>query len=179
MGFPGLINNWLQTPHNSMSVAVHTPPLGQQQQHNSTSYINKNDQMLNEYDQNFSSKSNVAQYCQLSNEDKNWLKGFEENIVSHKTRIPLVEKIKEQIIEIKEKKSKEKKIKLEVTLLASESQMLLGILAELKTEMEQNASTATAKTWERLVAQVKLTKEKFNFNIVKLQNPQIIKAIQN
>merc|ERR1712179_637812 len=71
--FPGLINNWLQTPHNDMSLAVHTHPLGQQQQHNSTSYINKNDQMLNEYDQNFASKSNVAEYCELSIEDMNWL----------------------------------------------------------------------------------------------------------
>jgi len=148
--FPGFIPNWHQTPQDAIPVAVQTSSVDQQQQVST-------------------SRSNAAQYNKLSIEDMNWLKGFEETIVNRNNRVPLVEK---PMIENKIKLS-------EVTSLASESQTLLKTIAELKTEMEQTASTATPENWFRLIEQVKKNKEKFNFNIVQLQNPQVIKAILN
>merc|ERR1711962_1346358 len=99
----------------------------------------------------------------------NWLKDFQESRVNDKYRFPLVEKT------LKENK----KIKLsKVTSIASESQTLLKTLAKLKAELEKNASTATPETWLKLLEQVEQTKDKLNYNIVQLQNPQILKVIQ-
>jgi len=166
--YPGYIPNWHQTPQDATPIAVHTSPFEQQHQI-STFYDIKNDHKLTYSDQNFASRSNISQHNKLSIEDMNWLKGFEEAIVNRNNRVPLVEK-----------PLKENKIKLgEVTSLASESKTLLKTLEELKAEMEQTASTATPENWLRLVEQVKKNKEKFNFNIVQLQNPQVIKAIHN
>merc|ERR1711874_954382 len=40
-------------------------------------------------------------------------------------------------------------------------------------------STATPETWQHLLKKAKQTKEQLNHNIILLQNPQILKVIQN
>jgi len=165
---PGFIPNWAQMGQKSIPATFHAYTLEKQQQISTISDF-ENDQNMHQYDQIFASRNNGVQYNKLSVEDRIWLKGFEEVIVSVERRVPLVEK-----------PLRENKLKLsEVTSLASESRTLLKTLKELKAEMEKNASTASDENWHRFVGQVEQTKEILNINIVQLQNPQITKVIQS
>lgn len=166
--------SWLQAPSSSISTPLplanphlRLPRFITDQQPMQPNYRSK--AKLSEFDQIPANKSNIH-YNKLSNEDMNWLKVFQDSKVNQKTRFPFVGKpLKEN-----------KKIKLgNITSLASESQTLLKTLANLKEEMEQNASTATPENWQHLIKKAKQTKEKINFNIIQLQNPQILKVIQN
>lgn len=157
----------IQTPLPSANPHLMNPRCIPNQQQMQLNF--KDEGKLNESDQTSANKSNIH-YNKLSMEDMNWLKGFQESKVNHKNRVPLVGK----------PLTENKKIKLsKVTSLASESQTLLKTLAKLKVEMEQNASTATPEIWKSLIEQVEQTKDKFNYNIIQLQNPQIMKVIQN